>query len=113
MRSLFALLLMSTAALADDPAGHAKFHSEFYNKLKVPGKGYSCCNDKDCRPAKYRHTARGVEFLIAGKWIEPPKDRLMMRDTPDDGGHWCGNEHGNSIAPGPHTICAIIPIPSI
>lgn len=102
-----------TMVHAEDPAGHAKHHSDFYSQLKVPGRGYSCCNDKDCRPAKYRHTAKGVEFLIAGKWIQPPQERLMMRDTPDDGGHWCGNEAGIMSNGVPHTICAIIPIPSI
>lgn len=98
---------------AEDKAGHAKHHNDFYSTLKVPGKGYSCCNDKDCRPVQYRHTSAGLEMLIEGRWIRPPQDRIMVRDTPDNGGHWCGQERGMLGGGQPHTICAVIPTPSI
>ena len=100
---------------AEDTAGHAKYHSDFYSKQRIPGSGASCCNDHDCRPVKYRHTAHGVEVYIdkLRRWIVPPQERVMFKDTPDNGGHWCGLEHGIGGSNSPHTYCAIVPIPSI
>ena len=114
MRSIVALLLMSTSALADDPIGHAKHHNDFYSKQTIPGSDLSCCNDKDCRPVKYKFTSKGVRMLIGGRWIYPPAKRVMFRDTPDAGGHWCGFEEGLPQGNGhPHTLCAIVPIPGV
>lgn len=104
---------MSTPVLAADPTGHAKHHSNFYSKQKIPGSQRSCCNQKDCRPVKYRHTSKGIEMLIAGAWITPPAERVMMKDTPDAGGHWCGIEDGLLGDGKPHTYCAIVPIPGV
>jgi hypothetical protein len=99
VRTILILLLMSTPVLAADPAGHAKHHSNFYSKQMIPGK--------------YRHTSKGIEMLIAGAWITPPAERVMMKDTPDAGGHWCGIEDGLLGDGRPHTYCAIVPIPGV
>jgi hypothetical protein len=31
--------------------------------------GFRCCNDQDCRPARYRSTSAGVEMFVYGKWV--------------------------------------------
>jgi len=102
-----------TMVHAEDPAGHAKHHSDFYSKQMIPNSNRSCCNQKDCRPVKYKHTSKGIEIFVAGQWIVPPQERTMFKDTPDDGGHWCGIDNGILGDGKPHTYCAIVPIPSI
>jgi len=57
--------------------------------------GFSCCNNRDCHPAKYRMTPDGVEMFIDRKWIGVPNSRIQYRALPGDsgetdGGHWCG-----------------------
>ena len=101
----FACVLLPFLALAQDHAGHAQHHEQFYKHLKIPGTAMSCCNNMDCRPAKYRITATGVEMEIAGRWIETPQSRLIEHVDAEQG-HWCGT---NEYAPTPTTFCAVIP----
>ena len=103
---IVALLAPASHVKAEDPTGHALHHHGFYDGLKQPGTNLSCCHDKDCRPAKFRITQSGVQFQIAGKWIDAPAERTLEIDTPDGAGHWCG--YGESTN-APHTYCAIVP----
>jgi hypothetical protein len=98
-----AVVLFALPAHAHDPAGHA-LHHHWYMGLKQPGTGMSCCSDKDCAPARWRSTPNGIEFLIGGQWIMPPKSTVMEIETIDGDGHWCGIK-----GPVPHTFCAIVP----
>lgn len=102
----FACVLVPFLALAEDHAGHALHHEGFYMGLKQPGTGMSCCNNRDCRPAEHRVTPKGVEFLVAGRWIMPPQSQLIEIETPDAKGHWCGNRENTAT---PVTYCAIVP----
>lgn len=105
---LIGLALASTisAASAEDMAGHAQHHHGFYDQLRQPQTGISCCNDKDCRPAKWKVTKNGVAFQIGSKWIEAPMSSVIETETPDQGGHWCGVNEGSDY---PTTFCAVIP----
>lgn len=49
-------------AKAEDHSGHDKFHTGFYEHLKQPGTGASCCSGKDCREAPHRVDATGIYF---------------------------------------------------
>lgn len=104
-----AAMLLASAfafpAVAHDPAGHAAHHGHFYKHLKQPGTDISCCNDRDCRPVKYRITASGVLMEVGGKWIAPPAGKLMERSDTDLA-HWCGSYEFTST---PVTYCAIVP----
>lgn len=97
------LLLMTVPAAAEEAPGHAQHH-HWYKTLKIPGTGYSCCNDSDCRPAQWRATPNGVEFFIGGKWFFPPKQSVIETETVDGNGHWCGLDGAS-----PLTFCAIVP----
>src|SRR5262245_47320191 len=74
----------------------------------VDSTGASCCHERDCRPARYRTTAAGVEMLVGGTWIGVPNDTIQYRALDGDtgetaGGHWCGKlEYGI-------TYCAVLP----
>jgi hypothetical protein len=107
MRTIIAAVCVCVASIvqAHDPAGHAKHHDEFYRHLKIPGTVMSCCNNQDCRPAKYRITSTGVEMEVAGRWIMTPQSRVIEHIEATES-HWCGvNEDTDS----PKTFCAIIP----
>jgi hypothetical protein len=92
MRSIPALL--SAALLVAMSSAQIRAH-DIYSHLKDKG-GAPCCNEKDCRPAPFKVIARGVQMLVAGKWINIPADMLQYRSLAGDtgvsgGGHWCGS----------------------
>lgn len=88
--------------------GHSENH-EFYKRMKIPGTGLSCCNDRDCRPAPHRVMPNGeIQFQSrTGSWFTPPPHKLLHEVTPDGGSHLCslptnvGSEY---------TFCAIVPL---
>ena len=88
--------------------GVAQAH-DLYADLKTKDGKQSCCNDRDCRPAKYKVTSSGVQMLVMGQWLRIPESVIQYRTLPNDvteGGHWCG--HGLSIGH-PVTVCAFLP----
>ena len=75
--------------------------------------GGSCCDSRDCRPARYRLRDGGVQMLVDGRWIAVPEDKIQYLALPGDtgesgGGHWCGSttETDLSIVV---TRCAFLP----
>ena len=59
-----------------DPALHGWFES-----LKQPGSGVSCCSIADCRPADYRMATNGYEALLDSKWVRVPDDRVLHQTS--------------------------------
>jgi hypothetical protein len=91
---------------------------DIYSHL-VDKWGGPCCDVTDCRPAPFKVTARGVEMLVAGRWVEVPPDVIQYRSLTGDagttgGGHWCGSTDwgfdgtGNPDFYGV-TRCAVLP----
>jgi len=72
----FALLGIAASDAAPpenaDPALHGWFES-----LKQPGSGVSCCSIADCRPVEYRLVAEGYEAYLDAKWVHVPDDRVL------------------------------------
>jgi hypothetical protein len=75
----FACLAALGAAASDaappenaDPALHGWFES-----LKQPGSGVSCCSIADCRPVEYRLVAGGYEAFLDTKWVHVPDDKVL------------------------------------
>ena len=72
----FALLRIAASDAAPpenaDPALHGWFES-----LKQPGSGVSCCSIADCRPVEYRLVAEGYEAYLDAKWVHVPDDRVL------------------------------------
>ena len=59
-----------------DPALHGWFES-----LKQPGSGVSCCSIADCRPVEYRLVADGYEAYLDTRWVHVPDDKILHGRT--------------------------------
>jgi hypothetical protein len=89
---------------------------DIYTPL-IDSSGRKCCSNRDCRPALYRFTLRGVQMLVDRRWIDVLNHLIQYRALPDDpgetgGGHWCGFAHRTTqwdIYPDYVTRCAILP----
>lgn len=109
--SLKHILCAATLLLVFELPAHAHdIYSDLRDRL-----GNSCCDDTDCRPASYRHTAQGVQMYVGSKWITVPHDTIQYRALPGDigetaGGHWCGIIRDRRRYSTEHvTLCAILP----
>jgi hypothetical protein len=106
-------LLLSSVVVAVALCHPTEAH-DIYSHL-TDSWGNSCCDDKDCRPARYRVTPTGVRMLVDGEWVEVPGYTIQYRALSGDsgetgGGHWCGRVYqkvDNSVF---HvTQCAVLP----
>jgi hypothetical protein len=94
----------SARVLAQDGAhgqGHAENH-DWYQTLKQPGTGYSCCNgtidgrEGDCRPTRAYLTEDGSwRALIDGHWVYVPPRVVLQQLAPDGNSHICASRGGN------------------
>ena len=96
-------LLVATSSVAQDGThgrDHAQSH-DWYQELKQPGTGYSCCNgtingiEGDCRPTRAYITEEGQwRALIDGKWILIPPRAVLKELAPDGRSHICASRSG-------------------
>jgi hypothetical protein len=109
-----ALRLLLSSIVVAVALGHPTEAHDIYSHL-TDSWGNSCCDEKDCRPARYRVTPTGVWMLVDGEWVEAPGYTIQYRALSGDsgetnGGHWCGRSYqrvDNSVF---HvTQCAILP----
>jgi hypothetical protein len=81
-----------------DPAFAAWFQS-----LRQPGSGISCCSIADCRITTYRTNANGYETLIDGTWRPVPPDKVLQH---------IGNPTGRAVvcySPALGVLCFVRP----
>lgn len=86
---------------------------DIYSHLR-DAKGVSCCNEHDCRPARWRVTPTGVQMFIYDEWYDVPDDKIQYRALPGDtgesaGGYWCGRPRDWQSPRKLLTYCAILP----
>jgi len=88
------------AQQGDHGQGHAENH-DWYQQLKQPGTGYSCCNgtvngiEGDCRPTRAYLTDEGQwRALIDGKWVLVPPRAVLKQLAPDGRSHVCASRSG-------------------
>lgn len=96
-------LLLAPPAVAQDGShgrGHAQNH-DWYQELKQPETGYSCCNGTmdgiagDCRPTRAYLTEEGQwRALIDGRWVLVPPRAVLNQLAPDGRSHICANRSG-------------------
>lgn len=89
-RSLVLVCALSAAAgltvtygIAAPPPG-ADPNSEmgrWFQSLRQPGTGTSCCSLSDCRLTDYRASSIGYEALVAGRWLVVPQDKILRGIT--------------------------------
>jgi hypothetical protein len=57
--------------------------SDWFNSLRQPGTGVSCCSISDCRPVDYQTNQDHYEVWIADQWRPVPNDKVLQRyDNP-------------------------------
>ncbi|KAA5612071.1 hypothetical protein [Rhodovastum atsumiense] len=81
IRLLVVLVLCAVpAAQARPPENPDPELAPWYNSLRQPGTGISCCSIADCRPVDYRVVQDRYEAFIAGAWRAVPPDRVLHRE---------------------------------
>jgi hypothetical protein len=101
--SILAVSVMSWPVVAQQ-GNHGQNHVEnhdWYQELKQPGTGYSCCNgtingiEGDCRPTRAYLTDEGQwRALIDGKWVLVPPRAVLKQLAPDGRSHICASRSG-------------------
>jgi len=54
---------------------------KWFQSLKQPGSGASCCSIADCRPVDYRMGTGGYEAKLDGDWVHVPEERILHGQT--------------------------------
>jgi hypothetical protein len=49
----------------------------WFESLKQPGSGISCCSIADCLPVDYKMETDGYEALIETRWVRIPGDKVL------------------------------------
>jgi hypothetical protein len=76
-------LLLTASTDAAPPGNSDPALAPWFQSLRQPETGMSCCSISDCRPVDYRSTGDGYEVFIDGNWLPvPPKKVLQRTDTP-------------------------------
>ena len=77
--AILALALISSPhqTRAEPPADADPALRPWFESLKRPGSGASCCSIADCRPVSYRLSADGYEALVGSIWISVPKNTVL------------------------------------
>jgi len=80
--------------------GHAENH-DWYQQLKQPGTGYSCCNgtangvEGDCRPTRAYLNDDGQWYAqVDGRWVLVPPRVVLQQLAPDGRSHICASKSG-------------------
>jgi hypothetical protein len=99
-RLAFAVVLVATmigTALAAPPPDADPSLSQWFESLRQPGSGASCCSISDCHRLKdgqWRETASGYEIEIRGQWVAVPRSRILnhVQNNPTGGAVACYSE---------------------
>jgi hypothetical protein len=54
---------------------------QWFQSLKQPGTGASCCSIADCRPVEYRLSPDGYEAFLDAKWVRIPDHTILHGKT--------------------------------
>ncbi len=74
-----AVILASARAFATAPNGADPTLTPWFEGLRQPGTGTSCCSIADCRTTDYRTTDDGYEAFIDDRWVVVPPDKILQR----------------------------------
>jgi hypothetical protein len=77
------LLLLAAPLHAAPPPDADPAMAPWFNSLRQPGSGISCCSIADCRPVDYRTVDNHYEAFIEGEWRAVPPEKVITRaDNP-------------------------------
>jgi len=79
---VFVLGLATSRAAPPDGADPNGPVGQWFQSLKQPGTGASCCSISDCRPVEYRLSPDGYEAFLDAKWVRIP-DHTILHGHPN------------------------------
>jgi hypothetical protein len=72
------LCIFATGAAAAPPDNADPGMAVWFQTLRQPGTGISCCSIADCRQTEYRTSELGrYEALIEGRWMDVPPEKVL------------------------------------
>lgn len=78
-----AAILAAASASAAPPEGFDPTLAPWFQSLRQPGTGTSCCSIADCRATDYRTNGDSYEAFIDDRWTIVPPDKVLQRaDNP-------------------------------
>ena len=87
---LAALLGTAATAYARPPPNPDPALVPWFESLRQPRTGASCCSISDCRPADYRTSGDHYEVMLEDRWVEVPPEKVLHRlDNPTGRGVVC------------------------
>ncbi len=83
LAGLLACAMLAAPSRAAPPPDADPAMAPWFNSLRQPGSGISCCSIADCRPVDYRVVDKHYEAYIEGEWRPVPPDKVLTRaDNP-------------------------------
>jgi hypothetical protein len=84
------LMIVAAAVVALTMCAPPAFAHDPYGSWKIPGTNTSCCDHRDCRPARARMDENERwEAWDGQRWIKVPPDRVLKIPSPDGRSHLC------------------------
>jgi hypothetical protein len=71
-------LACATFAKAEPPPNADPTLAPWYQSLKQPNTGVSCCSIADCRATDYRTDGDHYEVFINDRWTLVPQDKILQ-----------------------------------
>ncbi len=88
--TILAALLAASPAKAAPPENADPALAPWFQSLRQPETGMSCCDIADCRPTEYRTVGDQYEVWIENQWLPvPPRKILQRADNPVGRGIVC------------------------
>lgn len=93
-----AFVSLAGAALAAPPKNADRTLAPWFQSLRQPGTGISCCSLADCRQVDYRIGNKGYEAFADNRWVSVPADKVLQRtDNPTGRGVLCRTPGGDIL----------------
>ena len=78
-----AAFALTAPAQAKPPPGADPALSPWFEDLRQPGTGRSCCSVADCRAVDFRIVTDHYEAHVGDQWMTVPADKILHRyDNP-------------------------------
>ena len=74
--TILLLLIVGDTNAAPPPNADGTYRT-WFQSLRQPQTGLSCCSISDCRMTDYRGGQDGYEVWLAGRWILVPPDKIL------------------------------------
>ena len=88
--TILAALLAASPVNAAPPENADPALAPWFQSLRQPETGMSCCDIADCRPTEYRTVGDQYEVWIEDQWLPvPPRKILQRADNPVGRGIVC------------------------